>query len=155
MIILSQTLHSIEFCVRPTRWKLCKWVVANDIFTHVWDTYFLSCTWYSQSAHFCLLGRFLYLTWSITPFLRDESERCFWNSVAILISVLTVEVWIAIFVSYATAPGSCKVIINMDRKKSVALKQSITSLPCREQFLVLHPIVPKLYQENFMHLVYS
>ena len=73
----------------------------------------------------------MYLSWSITSFLRDWYERYFWNSFEILMSFFTVEVCIAIYLPYPDAPGSCTFFINMRiNVLSVAFKLPMNSLSC-------------------------
>ena len=112
----------------PRNGNAGKWVVVNDTFTDVCDIYFMSCIWYLWSFHFHWPAHVLYLSWPNTQFLRDRSEICFWNSLARLMSGFRVEVWIYIFVSYATKLVSCNVIINMELNgMSVAFTPPTTS----------------------------
>ena len=88
-----------------------------------------SCTWYSFSAHFCLLAYFMYLTWSYDPFLHDSLDRCFWSSCAKITSALWAVEWISICVSYLLETCSFTVIINWKvNLLSVVFRTSTTSL---------------------------
>ena len=103
-------------CV-PKKCNEGNYVVANEIFTDVCDTSLLFWTLYSHSVHFFFMTIFLYLTCSITPFLRDRLKICSLNYLAILMSLFTVEALITICVSYAASPDSFNIDIYMDRNR--------------------------------------
>ena len=127
-------------CV-PQNCNEVNWVVSHNIFTPLFFTSLSYWTRYSNSLHFHLLAHFLYLPWSIAPFLRDKLYRCFWNSC----TKLTLSLWIAEYMDICMQLPlemiSYKVSINWNKTPlSVALISSSTSLSCPGP-LILQSIV--------------
>ena len=92
-------------------------VEIHEIFTDLCFTYLLFCTWYSRSVHLSILYILLSLPWSINLCARVGSEIYFWNTLARLIYVLTIAVYMTIRDLLVAAPVSCTVATKIVRKR--------------------------------------
>ena len=76
-------------------------------------------------------GSFSILNLIYYTIFHDGSERFFWNYIAILMPVFTVEVCISICVSYTTTLVIFTVVVNIEKNcLPVEFKPSMKYLPC-------------------------
>ena len=131
MIIFSQPSHSMGFCMWTTKWKCMK------LRWGTWDFYwfllyiFVVLNMILMLCPFTLNILFSVFPWSINPYKRVGSERCFWNTIARLMYVLLIVVFMTICESLVDATGSFTIVINIVRNLFlVAFKPYTTYLPC-------------------------
>ena len=127
MITFAQTTHSMWFHARTTKWKYRKLGCIT------W--YFYSCVRHILTVleiiitlnTILLVGLFYILSLIHHTVLHSGSKSCFGISLARLMSLFKFEVWISTCLSYPTVPGSCKVFINMDKKRLYVVFKSPTT----------------------------
>ena len=84
---------------RPQNGNEGNCAVSQQFLTSVCVTSPFYWTLYLMLFNFLWLNRFIFFAWSITQFLRDELDKCFWNYLAILMYYFLVELCIVICLS--------------------------------------------------------